>query len=35
MDDLTGDSEASGFRFDTLMLDLVSDEAFLYRREEG
>jgi hypothetical protein len=35
VDDLTGNFETSGFRFDTLMLDLVSDEAFLYRREEA
>lgn len=35
VDDLTGTFYEGGFRFDTLMLDLVADEAFLYRREEG
>ncbi len=35
VDDLTGAFSEGGFRFDTLMLDLVGDEAFLYRREEG
>jgi hypothetical protein len=35
VEDLTGAFSEGGFRFDTLMLDLVGDEAFLYRREEG
>jgi len=34
VEDLTGAFAEGGFRFDELMLDLVTDEAFLYRREE-
>jgi hypothetical protein len=35
VEDLTTAFADGGFLFDELMLDLVSDEAFLYRREEG
>ncbi len=34
VDELTGAFADGGFRFDELVLDLVGDEAFLYRREE-
>lgn len=35
IDDLSDAFAENGFLFDQLMLDLVADEAFLYRREEG
>lgn len=35
VEDLTTAFADGGFLFDELMLDLVADEAFLYRREEG
>ena len=34
VDDLVTAFSENGYRFDELMLGLVSDEAFLYRREE-
>jgi hypothetical protein len=34
IEDLTGAFADGGFHFDELMLDLVADEAFMYRREE-
>ncbi|HWB79281.1 MAG TPA: DUF1592 domain-containing protein [Nannocystaceae bacterium] len=34
VDDLTDNFAENGFIFDQLMLDLVADEAFLYRKEE-
>jgi Protein of unknown function (DUF1592)/Protein of unknown function (DUF1588)/Protein of unknown function (DUF1595)/Protein of unknown function (DUF1585)/Protein of unknown function (DUF1587) len=35
VEDLSAAFSDGGFLFDELMLDLVADEAFLYRREEG